>query len=59
MWLRTVFCGETGLVRKVTELLQEQTKLLDSVNLLSRADVETYERRSERISELIRLLAEE
>ena len=55
----TVFWGETGLVHKVSELLQEQAKLLETASLLSRVDLEIYERRSERISELIRLLAEE
>jgi hypothetical protein len=55
----TAFCGETGLARKVTQLLLGQTKLLETANLLSRADLDAYETRSERISELIRLLAEE
>jgi hypothetical protein len=59
MWRWTIFCGDaTGLERKVTELLQEQTKLLETTHLFSRTDLESYERRSERIRELIQLLAE-
>jgi hypothetical protein len=55
----TIFCGDAnGLAGKVTELLQEQTKLLETTNLFSRADLDSYERRSEQIRELIELLAE-
>lgn len=59
MWRWTIFCGDAnGLAGKVTELLREQTKLLETTHLFSRADLESYERRSERIRELIQLLAE-
>ncbi len=59
MWRWTVFCGDAaGLVGKVTELLREQAELLETASLLSRADLESYERRSERIRELIYQLAE-
>lgn len=48
--------SETRLARKITELLQEQTKLLGTANFFSRANLDSYEKRSERISELIRQL---
>jgi hypothetical protein len=56
----TIFGGEAAaLVRKITELLQEQARQLETANLLSKSDLERYESRSEQISELIRLLTEE
>jgi len=59
MWRWTIFCGDaTGLAGEVTELLHEQTELLESANFLSRAYLESYERRSDRIRDLIQLLAE-
>ena len=60
MWRWTTFDDEAvGLARTVTELLREQANLLETGNLLSKPDLDSYERRSERIRELIRLLAEE
>ena len=59
-WGWAIFCGDApGLARKATELLQEQSKLLETANVLSRTELESYERRSEQIGELIRLLAKE
>jgi hypothetical protein len=53
----TMVCdSETTLARKATELLQEQIRLLDTPNFFSRANLDSYEKRSEGISELIRHL---
>ena len=59
MWRWAMFYGDaTGLVDKVTDLLHEQTQLLETASLLTRADLESYESRSEQIRELICQLAE-
>ena len=53
----TIACdSETRLARKITELLQEQTRLLETATFFSSANLDSYESRSERIGELIRQL---
>jgi hypothetical protein len=56
---RVIFGGETvTLTGKLEQLVQEQKALLDTNRVLSGFELAIYERRSDQIRELIRLLTD-